>query len=358
MKIVQKTLDDAIPPLIEWMKRIKKNNVAIINEDYQKYTRLRILSSFIGIFCNGPIATIPTKKIIGDKYTIENINNKKKCGWRLLPANTKHPKLRTRGKTFIENITWLTNNKIDHRKYPTIEIIPQFQRAYMSAVFVITDKHVIGEMIRGDLWQLIYGVHKNLNIVNFIFDYDKWTFSKRDLLIEKILKKAVKKLKVVDRKKRLEMKKQIKANFNKHNNLIGYFEFRTDGKKILFTDYDRVVERLFHKQNLLNKSYIKGFCACPGIALGKIKNIINPKKQTLKKGEILVCPLLTIHQLDNLKKCSAVISKYGNQLSHAAIVARELKKPFVTNLGKNINNLKDGQEALVDATNGTIIIVD
>jgi len=54
------------------------------------------------------------------------------------------------------------------------------------------------------------------------------------------------------------------------------------------------------------------------------------------------------------KKAAAVVTDAGGILSHAAIVARELKKPCVIGTQNATKRLNNGDRVEVDATHGTI----
>jgi pyruvate,water dikinase len=55
-----------------------------------------------------------------------------------------------------------------------------------------------------------------------------------------------------------------------------------------------------------------------------------------------------------MKKASAVITDAGGILSHAAITARELKKPTIIGTNNSTKILKDGDKVIVDAEKGTV----
>lgn len=91
---------------------------------------------------------------------------------------------------------------------------------------------------------------------------------------------------------------------------------------------------------------------------GVVKVIRNPKNEQLSEGEILVAPSTTPDFLNAINKCRAIITDWGGQTSHAAIVSRELKKPCVigTNFASQI--LKTGQKIRIDFNSGNIEIID
>jgi phosphohistidine swiveling domain-containing protein len=55
-----------------------------------------------------------------------------------------------------------------------------------------------------------------------------------------------------------------------------------------------------------------------------------------------------------MQKASAIVTDQGGILSHAAIVARELKKPCIVGAQNATKKLKNGQIVSVDADLGVV----
>jgi phosphohistidine swiveling domain-containing protein len=91
---------------------------------------------------------------------------------------------------------------------------------------------------------------------------------------------------------------------------------------------------------------------------GIVKVIKNPNNESLSEGEILVAPSTTPDFINAISKSIAIITDWGGQTSHAAIVARELKKPCIigTNFASQI--LKSGQKIRLDFAVGSIEILE
>jgi len=101
---------------------------------------------------------------------------------------------------------------------------------------------------------------------------------------------------------------------------------------------------------------IKGSIAYHGTATGKVRLVMNPKQEGLffQTGEILVTGMTRPEFLPIMKKALAFITDAGGILSHAAIVARELKKPCIIGTQVATRLLKDGDLVEVDANQGVI----
>ena len=79
--------------------------------------------------------------------------------------------------------------------------------------------------------------------------------------------------------------------------------------------------------------------------------------EKFQEGEILVASMTRPEYIPSMKKAIAFITDEGGITCHAAIIAREMKKPCVigTKIGTKV--LKDGDLVEVDANIGVIRII-
>jgi phosphohistidine swiveling domain-containing protein len=77
----------------------------------------------------------------------------------------------------------------------------------------------------------------------------------------------------------------------------------------------------------------------------------------MQEGEVLVSETTDPEMMGALKKASAIITDVGGMLSHAAITARELKKPCIVMTGNASKILKDGDMVEVDTEQGIVKIL-
>ncbi len=100
---------------------------------------------------------------------------------------------------------------------------------------------------------------------------------------------------------------------------------------------------------------IKGTVAFRGIAKGRV-SIVNSKADLSKVqiGDVLVARVTMPDYLPAMIHAVAFVTDEGGITSHAAIVARELKKPCVVGTKTATNMLKDGDMVEVDAITGII----
>ena len=91
---------------------------------------------------------------------------------------------------------------------------------------------------------------------------------------------------------------------------------------------------------------------------GIVKVILSGKDfKKIKKGEILVATETNANFLPVMKKSRAFITDFGGLLCHAAIVARELKKPCIIGTKIATKILKDGDRIEMDLNKGIVKIL-
>ena len=136
-----------------------------------------------------------------------------------------------------------------------------------------------------------------------------------------------------------------------------YFIVTNDG--ILLDKLDTyLAKKKYLLKTLETKSEIKGKSAFLGKVRGTVKIILNKEEfSKLNEGEILVTGMTTPDYLPIMKKAAAFVTDEGGVTCHAAIVARELKKPCIIGTKTATKTLKDGDFVEVDADKGTVRIL-
>ena len=132
------------------------------------------------------------------------------------------------------------------------------------------------------------------------------------------------------------------------------------GKRKVIKKTDNFKTSLYKR---LKTKKIKGIVA--SVAGGQSKKIrgitkvvFNEKDfSKFKKGEILVTDETDAAFLPIMRLAKAIITNEGGILCHAAIVARELKKPCVTGTKIATQVLKDGDRVEIDTKKGIVKIL-
>ncbi|MBI4087073.1 hypothetical protein HY416_03805 [Candidatus Kaiserbacteria bacterium] len=113
------------------------------------------------------------------------------------------------------------------------------------------------------------------------------------------------------------------------------------------------------EETISQSGEIKGQIAMGGTAIGKVRVIL--KKQDIpqvEEGEILVTTMTTPDYLPAMKRAAAFVTDEGGITSHAAIIAREFKKPCIVGTKIATKFLKTGDTIEVDADKGIVRILE
>lgn len=103
---------------------------------------------------------------------------------------------------------------------------------------------------------------------------------------------------------------------------------------------------------------IRGVAASLGKARGRVRIIRNVQdSEKLIEGEILVIAMTRPEHTPAMKRAAAIVTDDGGIICHAAIVARELKKPCMVGTKVATQVLHDGDLVEVDADKGVVRIV-
>jgi len=103
---------------------------------------------------------------------------------------------------------------------------------------------------------------------------------------------------------------------------------------------------------------IRGNSAYPGKVEAKARVINNQSEfHAFRTGEILVVPYTAPEHIQLMRKSAAIVTDIGGLTCHAAIVARELKKPCIIGTKIATQVLKDGDLVEVDAEKGVVRIL-
>ena len=95
------------------------------------------------------------------------------------------------------------------------------------------------------------------------------------------------------------------------------------------------------------------------MAKGFVRLIFTEKDlNNFKEGEILVSPMTRPEFLSVMQKALAFVTDEGGITCHAAIIAREMKKPCIISTKIATQVLKDGDLVEVDADNGVVRILE
>jgi pyruvate,water dikinase len=141
---------------------------------------------------------------------------------------------------------------------------------------------------------------------------------------------------------------------------LGYFF--TDNQLFLGKDRDFIEKKFNIKLEKIVKNdsikEFKGQSAFKGIVRGVVKIVYGARQiNKVKTGDIIVAPMTLPDILPAMKKAIAFVTDEGGVVCHAAIIAREMKKPCIVGTKIATQVLKDGDLVEVDANKGIVKIL-
>ena len=153
------------------------------------------------------------------------------------------------------------------------------------------------------------------------------------------------------RNHKLPLKKELEARY-KSSVLI----FDETGSQLFVGEQVKKIEALVFGDHKITE--LKGVSAYPGKVIAIARVINDPKLGArLKKGEVLISGMTRPEFLPIMQRASAFVTDAGGVLAHAAIVAREMKKPCITGTRVATKVFKDGDLVEVDANKGVVKII-
>lgn len=127
------------------------------------------------------------------------------------------------------------------------------------------------------------------------------------------------------------------------------FEFYSEPEKV------RAIWSTIVPKQDLKLTEVKGNVAWKGKVQGRVRVIFDPRQITdFADGDILITGMTRPDFLGLMRKASAFVTDEGGITCHAAIVAREMKKPCIIGTKIATKVFKDGDMVEVDADNGII----
>ncbi len=143
---------------------------------------------------------------------------------------------------------------------------------------------------------------------------------------------------------------------------IGCFVYRD--ALYLLSDLEKVADKynfLLQQEEVVNQNIaeISGQVAYKGKITGTVKRIsVRSDLAKVEAGDILVSPITDANFVPAMQRAAAFVTDEGGVMCHAAIVAREMKKPCIIGTKIATQVLKDGDLVEVDADNGIVRIIE
>lgn len=150
-----------------------------------------------------------------------------------------------------------------------------------------------------------------------------------------------------------------KADISKINNAISYSAYILERGQLRFylgAYAERKMQPIISGLIRIKiTNTLEGTCGFPGKVKGIVKIVTGPKDMiNFKENMVLVSHATDPSMIPVMKKAIGFVTNMGGLTCHAAIVARELKKPCVIGTKFATKILKDGDRVEVDAIRGIV----
>jgi phosphohistidine swiveling domain-containing protein len=348
--------------LTEWLQDIRHGEVeALRHEDNEKRERLKVLNKTIDLPFDRP-TQFEAQALAEESKELQTYlkeHGDELCALRLIPKQSGLPKLRMRGKTVRDAFAWFKEQDIEPSKYRA-DFIPHAEDSSWATIFIVNQYGIQGEIIFGGHHQLTQGFHDKEAPITFRFDFNKWHLQPANKAALAHLKQLAGYLHVSDKRQQHSLHKALGATFN-HDYLEGYFETTDSELGTWFIDYSPVLGNMYADFQIKTASHnpaalVSGQIGSAGTAKGPVRiiSLDNLDNDDFPAGSVLVCKVTTPKFVPLMEKAVAIVTDQGGILSHAAIVARELKKPCIVATGNATEKLKNGQGVFVNADAGLV----
>ena len=124
---------------------------------------------------------------------------------------------------------------------------------------------------------------------------------------------------------------------------------------------DRLLEEIARdgKNEKELRREISGISAMPGQIRGRVRILLDSRDlDSLAEGDVLVTSMTSPDYIAGMRRAAAIVTDEGGITSHAAIVARELKKPCVIGTKVATQVFRDGDLVLVNADRGVVQVLE
>ncbi len=139
----------------------------------------------------------------------------------------------------------------------------------------------------------------------------------------------------------------------------GFTEVVLNGKlEIVSGEESKKIKEML-AEDIVETEELEGVVVCNGLVNGNVKIVASRDDLSkVHKGDILITSMTTPEMIAVMKMAAAFVTDEGGITCHAAIIAREMKKPCIIGTKIATKVFKDGDLVEVDADKGIIRKVD
>ena len=143
-----------------------------------------------------------------------------------------------------------------------------------------------------------------------------------------------------------------------HDRFNGFLMYTKNGEIVCISgpEIPRIAkEELGFEEKQVQEEVVRGKTAFKGKVKGKVRIVLTSEElKKVKEGDILVAVTTGADYVPAMHKAGAFVTDEGGLTCHAAIVAREMKKPCIVGTKNATKILREGELVEVDCETGTV----
>jgi len=110
--------------------------------------------------------------------------------------------------------------------------------------------------------------------------------------------------------------------------------------------------------SLAPEGALVGMAVSSGVIEGVAKVVLDPAKESVDKGEILIAPHTDPGWTPLFINAAGLVTEVGGLMTHGSVVAREYGIPAVVGVADATRIIKSGQRVHLDGDRGFVLVVD
>ncbi|HUD11525.1 MAG TPA: hypothetical protein VMS08_03870 [Candidatus Saccharimonadia bacterium] len=154
--------------LSEWLDSIGHQDAEAFRlEDKRKHERLSRLKDLIGLTFDEP-HSFPASDVLSFSPEVADYlasHGQELCALRLIPLDGDRPKLRMRGKSVQNAVSWLGEQDIDATVYRA-DFLPHDDDTIWATIFIVNGQGIFGEITHGLHSDLTKDNTRTISLIN------------------------------------------------------------------------------------------------------------------------------------------------------------------------------------------------
>lgn len=261
---------------------------------------------------------------------------------------------------FVKEYEWVGAGYLGGKRLTKDEVVREQEKElhHEESTIMSVDLSSLDSKVRKQievLQKLIYYRSANAEVVNKVLNR-QWEALDQLAAHYGLTRKHIEKL---TSKEVVELAEKGKLPVDFPNRSVDYgIGYVHNTFRVFYGDELKSMITVFEQKSVDGEKVVSGRAAFKGKARGTVKIVENTSDlEKVQVGDIIISPETMPEYVVGMKKAAAFVTNMGGITSHAAIVARELKKPCIVGTKNATNIFKDGDMVEVDADEGIVRVV-